>query len=479
MSTDHDDSSASPAITASAPHDLPRQLEKLADEVKNQAARQPPPQQQPAPPGPTQQSIECDYTSGIVHEDPQPSSPKPLIQQQCNYYRMIALDLDGTLLQSSTKNNNKTISQTTVDYLRKLHSQGIILCYATGRTCQSTRPHIRRLDLPGPFPVICTNGAKVVLCHFHGDGGITSSSSSSSSRSSNHDSNFLRHPLHNDEIHYTTWRDEVLFANPMSLHTTQQAISLANQLNCIVMLCYYGHEVFASAAQQNSSHSPPPHDNDDWTTLINLNRQNTNSEKQVTWVKDNFQQTLQDYGLPCRMRILCLELTVQELRTAFGVLQEWNEPTDGSCSGGGDDGNESNNISCDKYNTRKEHETTNHVCILPKATPTTTNTTTTKNNEGYGCIELFNATATKGEALKQLCRYLKIPVEQCIALGDADNDVDLLQVAGLGICMKNGTATCKEAADIISNYTNNQEGVLLELQALEDSNQFQFFSTPR
>jgi hydroxymethylpyrimidine pyrophosphatase-like HAD family hydrolase len=474
MSTEHDESSASTAAATADPYPPPRQSEKLDDEMKNEVERKPSPP--PPPPVPTQQQVienqrhECDFASGVVQQGPR-SSPPPLLLQrrhQCNFYRMIALDLDGTLLQSSNKHNNKTISQKTVDYLRKLHSQGILLCYATGRICQSTHPHIRRLNLPGPFPVICTNGAQVVLCHYY--------SSSSSCSNNNYDSNPHRHRLQDDEIHCTTWKDEVLFANPLSLHVTQKAISLANQLNCMVMLCYYGHELFASAAQhQHSSQSPPPYHPppNDWTTLLNLHRQNINSEKHVTWVGDNFHQTLQDHGLPCRMRILCLERTVQQLMTAFGVLQEWNGPT--SDSGGDDDG--SSNNSGDNYNDNpnNEKETMNHVCILPRPTTTTsTPTTTTTYNTGYGCIELlFNPTATKGEALKQLCQYLKIPVEQCIALGDADNDVDLLQVAGLGISMKNGTAACKEAADIISNYTNNQEGVLLELQALENSNQFQ------
>ena len=43
-------------------------------------------------------------------------------------YRMVALDLDGTLLQP-----DHTVSNETVDYLRALHNKGLIIAIATGR----------------------------------------------------------------------------------------------------------------------------------------------------------------------------------------------------------------------------------------------------------------------------------------------------------------------------------------------------------
>ena len=43
-------------------------------------------------------------------------------------YRMVALDLDGTLLQP-----NRQISEETANYLRELHSRGFIVSIATGR----------------------------------------------------------------------------------------------------------------------------------------------------------------------------------------------------------------------------------------------------------------------------------------------------------------------------------------------------------
>jgi len=56
---------------------------------------------------------------------------------------------------------------------------------------------------------------------------------------------------------------------------------------------------------------------------------------------------------------------------------------------------------------------------------------------------------TKGIGLEKLCEYLGISVEETIAVGDADNDLDILKHAGLSIAMGNGNERVKEIADII------------------------------
>ena len=46
----------------------------------------------------------------------------------------------------------------------------------------------------------------------------------------------------------------------------------------------------------------------------------------------------------------------------------------------------------------------------------------------------------------------------CWQLGDSENDVEMLQVAGLGVAMENALDSVKEVADDIT-LTNDQEGV--------------------
>ena len=56
---------------------------------------------------------------------------------------------------------------------------------------------------------------------------------------------------------------------------------------------------------------------------------------------------------------------------------------------------------------------------------------------------------SKGSGLERLCRLLEIPVSQCIAVGDADNDIPMLRAAGLGVAMGNAPGHVKSAADRI------------------------------
>ncbi len=76
----------------------------------------------------------------------------------------------------------------------------------------------------------------------------------------------------------------------------------------------------------------------------------------------------------------------------------------------------------------------------------------------YGFIngELINKKFNKGLAVKRLCTYLNIPLENTIAFGDSMNDLEMIQTAGLGICMGNGSETLKKLADeICPSVTEN------------------------
>ena len=55
---------------------------------------------------------------------------------------------------------------------------------------------------------------------------------------------------------------------------------------------------------------------------------------------------------------------------------------------------------------------------------------------------------TKGNGLLDLCHYLDIPVEETIAVGDADNDLAILRTAGLSVAMGNANENVKAICDI-------------------------------
>lgn len=72
-------------------------------------------------------------------------------------------------------------------------------------------------------------------------------------------------------------------------------------------------------------------------------------------------------------------------------------------------------------------------------------------------IEINAREATKGRALLALCRHLGIDPKQTLALGDGTNDLDLLQLAGVGVAMENAEPAVKAAADTVT-LTNNAGG---------------------
>lgn len=70
---------------------------------------------------------------------------------------------------------------------------------------------------------------------------------------------------------------------------------------------------------------------------------------------------------------------------------------------------------------------------------------TTKN------IEITSLFATKAKALEKLCEVLGFTRENVLAMGDGDNDMPMIEFAGIGVAMANGEDHIKEAADIIAD----------------------------
>ncbi len=73
-------------------------------------------------------------------------------------------------------------------------------------------------------------------------------------------------------------------------------------------------------------------------------------------------------------------------------------------------------------------------------------------------VEISPLGVTKGFGLKKLCEYLNIGIEQSIAVGDADNDLDILKTAGLAIAMGNANENAQKIADV-KVADNDHDGV--------------------
>ena len=74
---------------------------------------------------------------------------------------------------------------------------------------------------------------------------------------------------------------------------------------------------------------------------------------------------------------------------------------------------------------------------------------TTKN------IEITSLDATKAKALEKLCALLGLDRKNVLAMGDGDNDMPMIQFAGIGVAMANGEAHITAAADILADDCND------------------------
>lgn len=73
-------------------------------------------------------------------------------------------------------------------------------------------------------------------------------------------------------------------------------------------------------------------------------------------------------------------------------------------------------------------------------------------------IEFVKKGIKKSVAIKFIMDKFKIKQEEVIAIGDGENDIEMLKFAGLGVAMDNANNYVKENADYITT-SNNDDGV--------------------
>lgn len=81
-------------------------------------------------------------------------------------------------------------------------------------------------------------------------------------------------------------------------------------------------------------------------------------------------------------------------------------------------------------------------------------------------LEIMPLGIDKGLGLQKLAEHLGLKTEEVMALGDGGNDVGMFRCAGLAVAMKNASASAKNAADRVSCYTNDEDGVAHEVWAV-------------
>jgi hypothetical protein len=64
-------------------------------------------------------------------------------------------------------------------------------------------------------------------------------------------------------------------------------------------------------------------------------------------------------------------------------------------------------------------------------------------------LELIPTQASKGAALRVVAEHLGVPLAETIAVGDQENDLEMLEAAGVGIAMPHAPDSVRAAADLV------------------------------
>jgi Cof subfamily protein (haloacid dehalogenase superfamily) len=80
-------------------------------------------------------------------------------------------------------------------------------------------------------------------------------------------------------------------------------------------------------------------------------------------------------------------------------------------------------------------------------------------------VEVGGLRGTKSEALKFLCDFWELDPIRTLAFGDADNDIDMLRFAGLGVAVGGITGEVRAAADAVAPPVD-EDGVAVFVHGL-------------
>lgn len=72
-------------------------------------------------------------------------------------------------------------------------------------------------------------------------------------------------------------------------------------------------------------------------------------------------------------------------------------------------------------------------------------------------FEYVNPEINKGYGLQKVCDHFGLKMENVVAFGDEANDMEMLEQAGTGVAMGNAVPAVKAIADIVSEYTNDED----------------------
>ncbi|MGM9960528.1 MAG: Cof-type HAD-IIB family hydrolase [Allobaculum sp.] len=74
-------------------------------------------------------------------------------------------------------------------------------------------------------------------------------------------------------------------------------------------------------------------------------------------------------------------------------------------------------------------------------------------------FEFVDPDINKGYGLYKVCDHFGLKLENVVAFGDENNDVEMLMTAGTGVAMGNALPSVKAICNVVSEYTNDEDAI--------------------
>ena len=74
-------------------------------------------------------------------------------------------------------------------------------------------------------------------------------------------------------------------------------------------------------------------------------------------------------------------------------------------------------------------------------------------------LEFSHMKSNKGDAVRFMADYYKVPLSDTVAVGDEENDCPMIEAAGVGVAMRNASTVAKQVADYVTEMDNNHGGI--------------------
>lgn len=322
-------------------------------------------------------------------------------------FRIIALDMDGTLL-----NSRKEVPQENLEVLRCLMDKGHIVCISTGRALPGVEKFIDIIKPNGP--IITNNGAILVnpgICDIM-----------SSGEGAGRTSNGICYRK------YDRKNARVLSETGLEYEDAVKVLSWG-ELHDVTMIIWCKFELFGNRMDER---------------LVDYGKRFGGSTPRLYYEAEEKNEEGQD-----KINISEKQDIAENKRFTYEYIEKKYA------------GVLAKGITKILWYASEER--------ISELTPLVDESllhSVTKCTSDPDFLEFFNKKVSKAIVLQKICEIYGTQPQKVIAMGDGTNDISMLQFAGLGIAMKNAPDNVKQAADSISEYNNDDSGVARELVKL-------------